>query len=430
MRVAWFSPLPPERSGVAFYNSDLLAHLDTELTIDKFVATSRNSAVALSASLRSRAPRSNHVFDAHDFIWKHKREPYDLITYQLGNASCHDYIWAYLARYPGLVVLHDPRLHHARARQLLNRERFDDYRQEFWYDHPHATRDFVEYAVEGLGGSIYYFWSMLRVVMRTAKLVAVHNARVAADLRAEYPDVAIESIRMGVGAIRHDPDARRRVRQTLQIPDDAVLFAAFGKVTAEKRIPAILTTLATLRREGTNAWLLLVGDADDSSAISTDGVRSTGYLPDEAVGSYLTAADACLCLRWPTALETSASWLRCLAAARATVLTDLPHLVDIPSSVALRVDLLNEERDLTEVMRRLASDRHLRDALARAGHAYWEANHTLQAMAGDYERLLPAAAARLAPEQTDLPSHFRDDHSTAARDIAARFGVDVDILRR
>jgi glycosyltransferase involved in cell wall biosynthesis len=270
---------------------------------------------------------------------------------------------------------------------------------------------------------------MLRVVMRTARLVAVHNPRVAADLRADYPGAAVESIRMGVPAIRQDVEAGRRVRHALQIPDDAVMFAAFGKVTPEKRIPAILAALAALRREGVNAWLLLVGDADDSPAISADGIRATGYVPDEAVGSYLTAADACLCLRWPTALESSASWLRCLAAARATVLTDLPHLVDIPSSVAMRVDLLNEDRDLAEAMRRLASDRHLRDAVARAGHAYWEAGHTLQAMAEDYNRLLPAAAARVAPEQTDLPSHFRDDHSTAARHIAARFGVDVDILR-
>jgi glycosyltransferase involved in cell wall biosynthesis len=407
MRIAWFSPFPPERSGIAAYSAELLPLLGAGHTIE-------------------RIPESG----AHDFVWKHRRDPYNLVVYQLGNAPCHDYMWAYLAAFPGLVVLHDARLHHARARRLLKDRRFDDYRREFAYDHPDARPEVAEYAVEGLGGSIYYFWSMLRVVMRTAKLVAVHNTRVAADLRADYPGVAIESIRMGVPAIRQDVEARRRVRQTLQMPDDAVVFAAFGKVTPEKRIPAIRAALATLRREGMNAWLLLVGDADDSSAISADGIRATGYLPDEAVGSYLTAADACLCLRWPTALETSASWLRCLAAARATVLTDLPHLVDIPAPVAMRVDLLNEERDLTEAMRRLASDRPLRDALARAGHAYWEAGHTLQAMAEDYERLLPAAAARIAPEQTDLPLHFRDDHSAAARHIAARFGVEVDILRR
>jgi hypothetical protein len=163
MRVAWFSPLPPEPSGVAVYNRHLLASLDAELAIDRFVDARRHST-AVELQLRGMLPGSRHaphsrrVFDAHDFIWKHERQPYDVIVYQLGNASCHDYIWAYLARYPGLVVLHDPRLHHARARQLLKHGRFDDYRREFWYDHPDATRDFVEYAVEGLGGSIYYFW--------------------------------------------------------------------------------------------------------------------------------------------------------------------------------------------------------------------------------------------------------------------------------
>jgi len=406
MRLAWFSPLPPERSGIAAYSAEILPLLSIAHAID-------------------RVPE----LGAHDFVWKHSRKPYDLIVYQLGNAPCHDYMWAYLAAFPGLVVLHDGRLHHARARRLLKDRRFDDYRREFAYDHPDARPEVAEYAIEGLGGSIYYFWSMLGVVMRTARLVAVHSTRVAGDLRTDYPGAAVDAIRMGVSAIAPDADARCRVRQTLQIPDDAVVFAALGKMTPEKRIPAILAALAALRHEGMNAWLLLVGDANDAPAVAVDGVRVTGYLPDDAIGGYLAAADAFLCLRWPTALETSASWLRCLAAGRATVLTDLPHLVDIPSSVAMRVDLLNEERDLVDAMRRLANDPQLREALGRTGHAYWAAGHTLQAMAEDYERLLVAAAARTAPEPTDLPSHFTNDHSAAARDITARFGVDVDILR-
>ena len=405
MRIAWFSPFPPDRSGVATYSTEILPRLSPAHTID-------------------RVPE----LGAHDFVWGHRRHPYDLVVYQLGNAPCHDYMWAYLAAYPGLVVLHDARLHHARARRLLKDRRFDDYRREFAYDHPDARPEVAEYAVEGLGGPIYYFWSMLRVVMCTARLVAVHNTRVAADLRAAYPDAAVEAIRMGVPAIGADVDARRRVRHTLEIPDDAVVFVVFGKVTPEKRIPAILNALASLRREGVNIWLLIVGDADDSPAVVMPGVRTAGHVTDAEVGAYLNAADACLCLRWPTALESSASWLRCLAAARPTIITDLPHLVDIPSSVAMRVDLLNEERDLADRMRRLASDAQLRDALAQAGHSYWAAGHTLEAMAEDYERLLAAAVARSAPAPTDLPSHFDDDHSAAARDIAGHVGVDIDIL--
>ena len=138
-------------------------------------------------------------------------------------------MWAYLARYPGLVVLHDPRLHHARARQLLSRRRFDDYRHEFWYDHPDARRDFVEYAVEGLGGPIST-WSMLRVVMRTARLVAVHNPRVAADLRDEYPGARgrDDSSRPPGGSLP-DPAARERVRAALGVPGRRSCSAPSGR---------------------------------------------------------------------------------------------------------------------------------------------------------------------------------------------------------
>src|SRR6185295_20365298 len=111
------------------------------------------------------------------------------------------------------------RLHQARARDLLQQERFDDYRREFRYDHPDARRDFDEYAVAGLGGPIYYCWSMLRPIMRTARLVAVHNPRVAADLREEFPDCPVEAIHLGTAAIgSRTPDAaadRSRVRASL-----------------------------------------------------------------------------------------------------------------------------------------------------------------------------------------------------------------------
>ncbi len=411
MRIAWFSPLPPIRSGIAAYTAEVVPLLSAQHAIDCFDESA-----------------------AHDFVWKARRDPYDLVVYQLGNAPCHDYMWAYLVTYPGLVVLHDARLHHARARRLLHERRFDDYRREFAYDHPDARADFAEYAVEGLGGPIYYFWSMLRVVTQTARTVAVHNPRVAEELRAEHPRVAIEVIRMGVPAIQGRAGARR----ALSLPDQAVVFAAFGKVTAEKRISSILRALAALVASGRDAYLLLVGDADDYDRLAkelaqfrlNDRVRVTGHVADHVIGAHLAAADVCLCLRWPTAQETSASWLRCLAASRATVISDLAHLVDVPAAVTVRVDLVDEDRALQAAMERLADDRELRDRTARAGHAYWSTHHTLDAMAEDYRRVLTLAAARPAPAATGLPPHFTADFTAPAREIAARFGLHVHLLER
>ena len=420
VRIAWFSPLPPVRSGIASVNAALLAQLDAELAIDRFVDA---PAVA-----------SARVFNAHDFVWKARRTPYDLVVYQLGNASCHDYMWAYLTAYPGLVVLHDPRLHHARARQLLQGGRADDYRREFWYDHPHAVRDVVEYAVAGLSGPIYYTWPMLRAVVRTARAVCVHNARVADDLRGEFPDARIETIRLGTPAVTPSADARTRLRSALGIADRATVFAMFGTITAEKRVDPVLEAFDALRREGLDAHLLMVGDAAgcpglaDRLRTSDARVHVTGYVDEAWIGDYLSAADACLCLRWPTALETSASWLQCLSASRATVISDLAHLVDIPPSVALRVDLLDEAVSLREAMRMLATDEGARARLAAAGYAYWAANHTVGAMADDYRRVIPLAAGLPAPQVTDLPAHFVEDYSDRAREIADAFDVSVDVL--
>lgn len=420
MRIAWFSPLPPVRSGIAAYSAELVPLLRARHTIDCY----------------SETPSTSGGRSAHDFVWVHRQHPYDLVVQQIGNAPCHDFQWAYLARYPALVVLHDARLHHARARRLLLQQRREDYRREFRYAHPLANTDAAEYAVEGLGGNIQYFWPMLRALIHTARAVAVHNPRVADDLRAEYPGAAISTIHMGVPAGEAAGGMRASVRRDLTLPDHAVVFAAFGKVTAEKRIAAILRALAALNADGVNAYLLLVGDASEYDALSqdmaalgiADRVRVTGYVPDEAVGSYLAAADVCLCLRWPTALETSASWLRCLAAARPTVISGLAHLVDIPADVSIAIDLLDEDRSLTQAMRRLAADEPMRATLAQAGHEYWRAHHTLEAMAADYEKALADAAARPAPSLEGLPEHFTNDHGDHARRIAHAFGVEVDIL--
>jgi glycosyltransferase involved in cell wall biosynthesis len=429
MRIAWFSPLPPVRSGIAAYSDEILPRLRAAHAIDVFVDG-----------------------NAHDFLWRRRLDPYDLVVYQLGNAPCHDYMWAYLAAFPGLVVLHDTRLHHARARRLLSLSRADDYRAEFQYDHPDAPRDAAEYSVNGLGGSMSYFWPMLSVVARTARTIAVHNDETARSLAAEYPDAPIEVIRMGVAEAPASAERdRTQRRMDLKVPGAGIVFAAFGKITAEKRVEPILRALAALVREDVDPYLLLVGDAAEYPSLSEDlarlqigdRVRVTGYVPDQDMYSYLAAADACLCLRWPSAGETSASWLRCLAAGRATIVTELGQLATLPvldpgtgrsrrrgtaPPVAISVDLLDEDRELQDAMRWLARDRDLRLELGRAAHAHWAANHTLDAMAQDYARVLHDAAARPVPASGDLPAHFTADYSSRTRAILRHFGASVDFI--
>ena len=408
MNIAWFSPLPPARTGIAGYSMDVLPLLERAgLSIDRYDAAA-----------------------AHDFVWKHKRRPYDLAVYQLGNARWHDYMWGYLFRYPGLVVLHDPGVHHARAAMLLAERRVDDYRREFAYNHPAAAPAAAEHAVEGLTGSAFYRWPMTRAVIETARLVAVHTEFVARDLRAQYPSARIERINLGTAERTPAPGARDAIRARYGIPADSVVFMAFGLATAEKRIPSMVAALAALVSRGANAHALVVGDntvRDLGEMIAAHGLRGrvhvTGYVDDDRIADYLSAADVSVSLRWPSTGETSASWVESLSAGKPAIVTSLPHTVDIPSSVAFSIDLLEEDAALVEAMSRLAADAALRERMGRAARDYWRLHHDVRLTAEDYTRVITQAAAIPAPEPEGLPAHLTNDYSSLAESIASEFGI-------
>ncbi len=196
-----------------------------------------------------------------------RRAPYDLVVYQLGNAACHDYMWAYLFHYRGMVVLHDAQLHQARALALTKRwlPRRDDYLAEFVANHPDAPPAIGDVVAAGFGQSLYPHWPHMRLVIESARLTVVHNRRLLADLRERYPDGAARGHRDGRGRSARAATAAARVAAPLLaahgIPSDAVVLAAFGGMTPEKRLPSLLRALSALAPRHPKLHLLLVGQA-------------------------------------------------------------------------------------------------------------------------------------------------------------------------
>jgi glycosyltransferase involved in cell wall biosynthesis len=458
-RLAWFTPLPPDRSGIAAYSAELLPLLASSNDIHVFVEALRPSGPGTTPADRGAFPP---VFSAHDFVWHHTLRPYDLVVYQLGNATCHDYMWAYFPRYPGLVVLHDGQLHHARARQLLVSARATDYEAELRYSHPSAPEGLADHIRVAEGGSLFYLWPFLRIAVESSRTVAVHSAWLARELAAEYPGARLETISMGTADPLEGASGRELpLRQSLGIADAALVFAAFGRVTPEKRVGPLLRALREVRAYVPDAHLLLVGEQADYYDVKSearklhvrDAVTVTGYVPDADLPRYIAAADVCVSLRWPTGRETSASWLRCLGAGKPTIVTELAHGAAIPAlnphawtpmfaadspesgllrtppaPVAVAIDILDEEHSLGRAMRRLAADQGLRTTLGAEARKYWERSHTLARMAEDYERVM--AAARDAPpaRRGQLPAHLLADGTATARSIAASLGQQIDFL--
>lgn len=442
MRLAWFSPMPPVRTGVARCSADLVAALAPSggHAIEVFV----DQPAAAASPVPGVAIRS-----AHDFVWRHRQEPFDLAVYQLGNSSHHDYIWPYLFHVPGLTILHDAHLHHARAAQLLRERRAAHYRSEFRATEPDATPDAAELAVAGFDSALLYAWPFTRLVVEASRATAAHARLTCRMLAGEHPGARIEHVRLSHGTPLGADEAAARgraARRRLGIPPDALVFGVFGGLSPEKRLPRILDAFAAVLPVAGRARLLLAGapaqhydlDADIRRRSLSDRIVRTGYLEsDDALTDCIAAADVTLNLRWPTAREVSGPWLRCLAAGRASVVTDLAHLADAPAldprtwtptiagagaPIAVAIDVLDEDHSLRLAMRRLARDAALRAALGAAARDYWTREHSPGAMLEDYRRLLPLAAATPA-RPAALPAHLRDDGSGVLTAVLDRFGV-------
>ncbi len=455
MRVAWFSPLPPHRSGIAAYSAELLPLLAGAHDIDAYVDdgdVDRGSRPPCTVS-------GMRVLGAHDYPWRQARTPYDVTVYQLGNDLCHDYIWPYLVRYPGLVTLHDAQLHQARARGLTRRFRYADYRAEFAYCHPDAPADLATLVIAGLGGSLYYLWPMLRIAVEAATCVAVHAPLLVPEIEEAHPGCRCLRVASGVPDLStSSAPTAAEIRRRHQLPENAVVFGSFGRVTPEKRLTPVLIALAQVAPAHPDLRLLVVGEcpeyydllAEARELGVADRVTTTGYVEDAELPSYLAAVDVCLNLRWPTAHETSAAWLRCLAAARPTIVSDLAHVTDVPSldlrtmrtqdsagtggePVCVSIDLVDEVPTLRRAWRLLGTDARLRSQIGAAGRRYWETEATIGRMAKDYETALRIAAdgdqlSRIRQARALWPPHLRADGTERASAITMRVGAGPDWL--
>jgi hypothetical protein len=352
--------------------------------------------------------------------------------------------------------MHDGRLHHARAEALVSRGRLADYEAEFAWSHPDADAGAAGFAILGLDGPFLFEWPMHRGVIEASRIVAVHSPGLMRLLERRWPHWPLAHIALGEGRAELDVGAARgRVRRRLGLPSDAVVFGVFGGLTTEKLVPETLWAFRHTRAWVPDARLLLCGHADPwldleqriAEADLTDAVCRFEAATDNEFDDAIAAVDVQVNLRWPTAYETSGPWVRGLAQGRATIITDLPHQAHVPTldprtwkrhapcsdlsagaddrAVAVAVDMRDLDRSLRSAMRRLATDAPLRARLGSNARTWWEREHTLARMVGDYERALNRATTE--PHRTpEWPSHMRPDPASRARRVLAASGLDTE----
>lgn len=393
MRLAFFGPLNPTRSGISDYNEELLPLLRKRYDIDVYTGS-------------VTAPRER-IYPHGLFMSRHRQNPYDLTLYQLGNSLVHEIEYGYLFRYPGAVVFHDYCLHHARAKMLLQKGLFTDYVDEASRAHPEEPR-LGKSVFGGMAGDLLlYYYPFVRLVLESSLAAAAHTDSVAAKLRVT--DTPVVKIPM---AVQIEAEAA-----TEPLFPGRLVVASFGLATPEKRITTVLKVLHELRWYYPSILYLIVGDVaphyDLSGEIDRLGLKDvvevTGHVNRDQFHRTMRRADVVVNLRYPSAGEMSATLLRALSLGKPVLMSRLPHLMEIPQEVGGRIRPDHEQDDLFHHLWQLVESASLRERCGRAARQYMEANHRPEQMVDKYVELIETAMRRKKDfRQPEMPLHLRD----------------------
>jgi glycosyltransferase involved in cell wall biosynthesis len=389
LKVAYYSPLPPARSGVADYSAMLLPELRQRLDVEV---------------VRPRARR---------WAQRSARDA-DIALYHVGNDPEHHWwIVEALRRRPGVVVLHDFVLHHLIAGMTVGRRDADGYLDAMQREAGAVGRMLAHGVIDGVLPPVWerraHDYPLTGEVLSAATGVIVHSTYVERRLR-EYGYA---------GPVWRIPLAAWPVPAELPasgLPADRLIVGSFGHINPAKRLPQLLEAFELLRERMPEALLLLVGSAAPGVEFQLpEGAVHFGYVPEDRLWSLLAATDICVSLRYPTMGETSGVAVRALNIGRPQVVSDEGWFSELPDEVALKVPVGGDEVELlAERLELLGRDPELRSKMDAAARAYAEREHDVGHVADAYVAALEEAAGGEA---------VRDAVRTAVAAAAADVGL-------
>jgi len=368
MRVAFFSPLPPSRSGIADYSQALLEPLRRHVQVEVFSEAGRE-------------------FCPDDF---------DLALYQIGNNPYHDFVYETALRHPGVVVMHESNVHHLIADITIKRGDWDGYLEEVAYNGGSAALEYARRVKALETGPDYEGLPMTRRLLESAQALIVHSDFMRCEMRKQ--GFAGPIARIPHGAWIPDVD-RLEYRHRLGVHEKTPLIGIFGYLKPYKRIAESLRAFRRLVRVEPRAKMILVGEKHPDfpleSVIRTLDLSAQvgvlGFTPIEDFAGYIAASDIVLNLRYPTVGETSGSLLRALGLGRAVIVSEIGAFAELPNDLCLKAPVgAGEEDVIFEYLNLLVSRPDLAREVGARARDYVERGCNWETVAGQYASFLCA----------------------------------------
>jgi glycosyltransferase involved in cell wall biosynthesis len=314
-RLAYVSPLPPVKSGIADYSADLLPALARHYEIDVIVEQDEISDPWVKANFPARSAQ----------WFKENASRYERVLYHFGNNVFHVHMFDLLKSIPGVVVLHDFFLSNLAYEMDCSGIAPGYWTQELYkgQGYPALSERYHAKDVHDLHDVVWKYPCSLSVVQDSLGVIVHSPNSVRLAQRwygGELSDWAVIPLLRATDTSLE----KELARKVLGIGTGDFLVCAFGLLGPNKLNHRLAQAWLKSRFAHDKACqLVFVGEnhpqeygqellATIRANESNGNIRITGWTQQDTYRQYLAAADVGVQLRGLSRGETSAAVLDCM----------------------------------------------------------------------------------------------------------------------
>ncbi|AFY58274.1 glycosyl transferase group 1 [Rivularia sp. PCC 7116] len=370
MKINWFSPLPPAKTGIAEYTKCLLPALSSHAEV--FLWTDRKQ---WDSDLEQYA-KVRH-YDLADIPWFEINQA-DLNIYHIGNnRDFHYAIWQISAQCPGLVVLHDLRLQDFFAgiyhRQKLGRDTYISHMKRYYgKEGEQVAQSFwngtltTEYIAE--------LYPLTPLALENAVATVVHTKEAFNNLKDN------NNLLVGYAPLPYFDNQQVAINNRLA--DKPFRLIILGYIGPNRCLEAVLKALSSLEQKDLFR-LDIYGQVWDKDYIChqiqqlglTKLVKIHGFVEDEELDSALANAHLAINLRYPTMGEASLSQLRIWSHALPSLVTQIGWYAEQTETTVLFVRPKQEIEDICHHLTNLIDNPEFFAQIGRNGQKILRERH-------------------------------------------------------
>lgn len=390
-KLAYFSPLPPQRSGISDYSKELLPYLNEHYEIILIVGDEVCENIF-----------DGIEFEKRDLNWfEQNAHTFERILFHIGNNPFHTHMLELLRKHSGVVMLHDFFLSGMYAyEEMIARN------NTFWSDalfHSHGYMALQQRCTQDGEEIAKQKYPVNLEVLQNAKGMLFHSAYSKELIIKWHGEHNVENFIIPHLRVTCDDYSKIETRKCYQFDENSFIVCSFGFLDSTKLNHKLIkawqqSKLSSLK----HCKLIFVGENHGGEygmqinfAIAKNkSITITGWTESQIYSDYLKIADVGVQLRAISRGETSGTVLDCMNYGLATIVNANGSFKDLPTDSVYMLEDEFELDALVKALEKLYDDNEYRSKLSNNAIKTIKENHSPKQCAKMYYEAIESSYQR------------------------------------